>query len=80
MLLEITSLIYMIFYKSIGAGKRNRTPDLLITNELLYRLSYSGLSRIITFDCRYLLHRLSVVAGDARYFIFAPQDHAHALV
>jgi hypothetical protein len=25
-----------------GAGKRNRTPDLLITNELLYRLSYSG--------------------------------------
>lgn len=65
---------------AIGAGKRNRTPDLLITNELLYRLSYSGLSRIITFDCRYLLHRLSVVAGDARYFIFAPQDHAHALV
>ena len=40
--MEITSLIYMIFYKSIGAGKRNRTPDLLITNELLYRLSYSG--------------------------------------
>ena len=63
-----------------GAGKRNRTPDLLITNELLYRLSYSGLSRIITFDCRYLLNRLSVVVGDARYFIFAPQDHAHALV
>ena len=26
-----------------GAGKRNRTSDLLITNELLYRLSYSGL-------------------------------------
>ena len=25
-----------------GAGKRNRTPDLLITNELLYRLSYPG--------------------------------------
>lgn len=25
-----------------GAGKRNRTPDLLITNELLYRLSYTG--------------------------------------
>jgi len=38
------------------------------------------LSRIITFECRYLLHRLSVVAGDARYFIFAPQDHAYALV
>jgi hypothetical protein len=27
-----------------GAGKRNRTSDLLITNELLYRLSYSGIN------------------------------------
>jgi hypothetical protein len=26
-----------------GAGKRNRTSDLLITNQLLYRLSYSGM-------------------------------------
>ena len=26
----------------IGAGERNRTLDLLITNELLYRLSYIG--------------------------------------
>ncbi len=26
----------------IGAGEMNRTPDLLITNELLYRLSYTG--------------------------------------
>ena len=25
-----------------GAGERNRTLDLLITNELLYRLSYIG--------------------------------------
>ena len=25
-----------------GAGERNRTSDLLITNQLLYRLSYSG--------------------------------------
>ena len=30
----------LIFY---GAGKRNRTSDLLITNQLLYRLSYPGL-------------------------------------
>lgn len=28
-----------------GAGNRNRTCDLLITNELLYRLSYSGAKR-----------------------------------
>ena len=27
-----------------GAGEMNRTPDLLITNELLYQLSYTGLS------------------------------------
>ena len=26
----------------VGAEERNRTPDLLITNELLYRLSYFG--------------------------------------
>ena len=25
-----------------GAGRRTRTPDLLITNQLLYRLSYAG--------------------------------------
>ena len=28
-----------------GAGKRSRTPDLRITNALLYQLSYSGLNR-----------------------------------
>ncbi len=27
----------------------NRTPDLLITNELLYRLSYTGNARNYTF-------------------------------
>ncbi len=27
-----------------GAGRRTRTPDLLITNQLLYRLSYTGVS------------------------------------
>ena len=27
-----------------GAGDMNRTRDLLITNELLYRLSYTGVS------------------------------------
>lgn len=26
-----------------GAGSRNRTRDLLITNQLLYQLSYTGL-------------------------------------
>ncbi len=27
---------------SSGAGKRSRTPDLRITNALLYQLSYAG--------------------------------------
>ena len=27
----------------IGAGERNRTLDLLITSELLYQLSYTGI-------------------------------------
>jgi hypothetical protein len=27
-----------------GAGKRNRTSDLRITNALLYQLSYSGVA------------------------------------
>ena len=31
--------------ENAGAGRRTRTPDLLITNQLLYRLSYTGDSR-----------------------------------
>lgn len=27
---------------NFGAGKRSRTPDLRITNALLYQLSYAG--------------------------------------
>lgn len=30
--------------KGNGADRRSRTPDLLITNELLYQLSYAGLT------------------------------------
>ena len=29
-----------------GAGGRTRTPDLLITNQLLYQLSYTSIRRI----------------------------------
>ena len=29
---------------TIGAGERTRTPDLLITNQLLYQLSYTSVS------------------------------------
>ena len=33
---------YLIFIKFSGAGGRTRTPDLLITNQLLYQLSYTS--------------------------------------
>ena len=29
-------------WKEFGAGSRTRTDDLLITNQLLYQLSYAG--------------------------------------
>ena len=31
--------------QAAGAGNRTRTDDLLITNQLLYQLSYAGLLR-----------------------------------
>ena len=33
---------YLLTLSNLGAGERSRTPDLLITNELLYQLSYTG--------------------------------------
>ena len=33
-----------LLHIQLGAGGRTRTPDLLITNQLLYRLSYTGIS------------------------------------
>jgi hypothetical protein len=33
-----------------GAGGGNRTPDLLITNQLLYLLSYASSQTIIIFQ------------------------------
>lgn len=37
----------MPLLKNIGAGNGTRTRDLLITNQLLYQLSYTGFSN----DC-----------------------------
>jgi hypothetical protein len=39
-----------------GAGKRNRTSDLRITNALLYQLSYSGETLILKHASR-VMHR-----------------------
>ena len=35
---------YEVFVFKGGAGGRTRTPDLLITNQLLYQLSYTSTS------------------------------------
>ena len=35
-------------YELVGAGGRIRTPDLLITNQLLYRLSYTSESVLLS--------------------------------
>ena len=37
-----------------GAGGRTRTPDLLITNQLLYQLSYTSVERLVR-DKGYLI-------------------------
>ena len=38
------TLPYLLFLlKEVGAGRRTRTPDLLITNQLLYQLSYTSI-------------------------------------
>ncbi len=39
-----------------GAGERSRTLDLLITNELLYQLSYTGVSTTSRLGCREACH------------------------
>ena len=40
--LATRELPHIFFFRLGGAGRRTRTPDLLITNQLLYRLSYTG--------------------------------------
>ena len=39
------TLPYELFRKG-GAGGRTRTPDLLITNQLLYQLSYTSVAAL----------------------------------
>ena len=33
--------------RKLGAGRRTRTPDLLITNQLLYQLSYTSVFHVL---------------------------------
>ena len=51
----------------IGAGRRIRTPDLLITNQLLYRLSYTSvLSAVATVVI--LTEQMKIVNTIFRFF------------
>ena len=47
--------------RKLGAGRRTRTPDLLITNQLLYQLSYTSL--LICF-----------LSTDVLYYIISKTD------
>ena len=48
-----TKLRYTSIY---GANEGTRTPDLLITNRLLYQLSHIGIARLIAADIYELYH------------------------
>ena len=49
----------------LGAGEGNRTPDLLITNQLLYRLSHASiLSFVKNRTSDLLLNRAAVLAAN----------------
>ena len=48
LLVAITDPLQLLKQKN-GAAGRDRTCDLLVTNELLYQLSYIGILHIISF-------------------------------
>ena len=52
------------FCRQIGAGGRTRTPDLLITNQLLYQLSYTSI-----INACLLYHKIkNLSTPDFRFF------------
>ncbi len=59
----------LVFKQKIGAGERSRTPDRLITSQLLYQLSYASYK--LTFNEAGIL--VEVVCGrNLIAEIFAP--------
>ena len=57
------------YTSSSGANKGTRTPDLLITNQLLYRLSYIGIFSI----CYYSRSRSVCPAPQESFFPIAEE-------
>ena len=62
---------YMVRTVSSGAGERNRTSDLRITNALLYQLSYTGVPRRLTIFS--VFRNRCPSRQDAQYIDF-PED------
>ena len=57
---------------AVGAGGRIRTPDLLITNQLLYRLSYTSTWLLSTNSERYYSKGLEVCQVKNEIFLLPP--------
>ena len=55
-----------------GAGRRTRTPDLLITNQLLYQLSYTSTSRKLVY---YIQRSQVCQALSQKFFLFSAGPH-----
>ena len=58
------------YHKKVGAGERSRTPDRLITSQLLYQLSYAsqaicGLLSVLKegIMCNFGRHKVSYSSG-----------------
>ena len=69
---NITILLIMLFFigsnpHEVGATKQNRTADLLVTNQLLYLLSYSGINLLIfLFNYFIFLFARNFVAANSK--------------
>ncbi|MEN9656606.1 MAG: hypothetical protein RL571_71 [Pseudomonadota bacterium] len=59
----------LFLFKASGAVKVNRTPDLLITNQLLYQLSYNGIINQVygSFVKKSAVNQLCSKSGIARH-------------
>jgi hypothetical protein len=43
---EVSRFVVGYFHGEFGAGSRDRTDDILITNQVLYQLSYTGVCKL----------------------------------
>ncbi len=61
-------------YKN-GAGGRTRTPDLLITNQLLYQLSYTSVSTLVYYNttktfCQHFFRKILIIFSSYFFRLF----------